>query len=243
MKYELYEVGGRVRDKFLGIPSKDVDYAVVIETSETNVEKVFEEFKRKLILDNYQIHFDYLETLTIRAKFPKGHKHEGLGADFVICRNEIGYIKGTRKPRVVLGTLLEDLMRRDFTVNAMAESVDGIIIDPFKGQKDLLNRMLRTPLDTAGSFNDDPLRVLRAFRFAITKGLNFSDDIITAIRLFQADKINVVSTERVRAELEKMFKHNTSLSLRYLRWLEDMNPRLFSNLFRDGLWLMPTSKR
>ena len=240
MKYELYEVGGRVRDKFLGIPSKDVDYSVVIDSPETNVMKVFSDFLQQLRDDGYTIHVDYPETLTVKAKFPKGHKHQGLDADFVVCRNEIGYIKGTRKPNVILGTLLEDLLRRDFTVNAMAEAIDGTIVDPFNGERDLLWRVLRTPSDTSASFNDDPLRILRAFRFAVTKGLNFSDDIVNAIKLFQADKMNTVSTERVRNELEKMLKHDTSLSWRYLRWLEDMNPKLFYNLFRDDLWLMPS---
>lgn len=245
MKYELYEVGGRVRDKFLGIPSKDVDYSVVIEHQKgwgSNVEIIFGLFCNQLEKEGFTIHVRYPETLTVKAKFPKGHKHQNLDADFVVCRNEIGYIKGTRQPNVVLGTLLEDLLRRDFTVNAMAEAIDGTIVDPFNGQGDLLRRVLRTPSDTVASFNDDPLRILRAFRFAVTKGLNFSDDIVNAVKLFQADKMNTVSTERVRNELEKMFKHDTSLSWRYLRWLEDMNPKLFSNLFRDGLWLMPTTK-
>lgn len=240
MNYKLYEVGGRVRDRLLGIPSSDVDYSVVIETNETDLDEIFNTFQVLLMDDGYEIHIAYRDTLTIKAKFPKGHQHEGLTADFVICRNEIGYIKGTRQPRVVLGTLLEDLIRRDFTVNAMAEAEDGSIIDPFNGQKDLLHKVLRTPTDTVSSFNDDPLRILRAFRFAVTKGLNWSDDIVTAIKLFQADKMDVISVERIRAELEKMFKHDTITSWRYLRWLEDMNPKLFNSLFRDGMWLSPS---
>lgn len=243
MKYKLYEVGGRVRDRFLGIESNDVDYSVVIDTNETDVTKVHNQFVAELKKQGYGVHIDYPETLTTKAKFPKGHKHEGLTADFVICRNEIGYIAGTRQPRVVLGTLLEDLLRRDFTVNAMAEAEDGSIIDPFGGEKDLLFKVLRTPSDTVASFNDDPLRILRAFRFAVTKDLNWSDDIVTAIKLFHPEKMDVISMERIRAELEKMFKHDTLKSWRYLRWLEDMNPKLFSSLFRDGMWLLPTTKR
>lgn len=244
MKYELYEVGGRVRDKLLGLPSNDVDYSVVIvDTLMEKIEDTFHSFAQQLELEGYEIYVKTPECFTIRARFPKNHKHSGLTADFVLARKENSYIKGTRKPNSELGTLRDDLERRDFTVNAMAESVNGDIIDPFGGQKDLILRTLRTPKDTASSFNDDPLRILRAMRFAITKGLNFSGDIVTAIRLFQEEKMDVVSTERIRGELEKMFKHNTSLSFRYMRWLEDMNPLLFHNIFREGLWFLPTTKK
>lgn len=245
MKYELYEVGGRVRDKFLGLPSKDVDYSVVITAPEYThkiIDTEFNAFVEQIKSEGFQVFVETPDCFTVRAKFPKNHKHSGLDADFVLARNEIGYIKGTRKPNIVLGTLYDDLVRRDFTVNAMAEDVNGNIIDPFGGQRDLLNKILRTPTDAAISFNDDPLRILRAFRFGITKGLGFSDDIINAIELFEPDKMNVVSTERIINELEKMFKHNTSLSLRMLRWLEDMNPKLFYNIFREGMWLLPTTK-
>lgn len=245
MKYELYEVGGKIRDELLGLTSNDVDYSVVVvgaEYSHKIIETEFEDFCFQIEKEGFKIHVAYPETLTVKAKFPDSHKYSG-DADFVIARKEIGYIKGTRQPEVRLGTLMDDLGRRDFTVNAMAKGIEGNIIDPFGGQVDLMKGLLRTPEHAAASFNDDPLRILRAFRFAVTKNLSFSEGLVDAIKLFQADKMDVVSIERIQSELTKMFKHSTSLSWTYLRWLEDINPALFKSLFRDGLWLIPTTKR
>jgi poly(A) polymerase len=244
MKYELYEVGGRVRDKLLGLKSNDVDYSVVItSTLLSEMQDIFESFVIQIKSEGFKVFVETPDCFTVRAKFPKGHVHEGLDADFVLARKEDGYIKGTRKPNVVLGTLMDDLLRRDFTVNAMAEDVDGNIIDPFGGQNDLINRLLKTPTDAAVSFNDDPLRIMRAFRFAITKSFGFSDSIIDAINLFDPNKMDVVSTERIRAELTKMFKQDTSLSLNSLAWLSSVNSGLYNNILRDGLWLEPTTKK
>lgn len=247
MKYKLYEVGGRVRDKFLGLKSKDIDYSVVIDNhkwwgEEPDVNVVFGLFAQQVKKEGYQVFVETPDCFTVRALFPKDHKHAGLVADFVLARKEGGYIKGTRKPEVSLGTLRDDLERRDFTVNAMAEDEDGNIIDLFGGQKDLQNGILRTIGDTAESFNDDPLRILRAFRFAVTKGLNFSDDMVDTIRLFQPDKMSVVSTERIVSELETMFKFDTALTFSYLKWLDDINPALFREILRDGMWFLPTMR-
>lgn len=247
MRYELYEVGGRVRDKFLGIPSKDVDYSVVVPHHDgwgdnPDVNIVFGLFVNQLRDEGFKIWLTTPDMFTVRAKFPAGHKNEGLDADFVLARKEGDYIVGTRKPKVTLGTLHDDLERRDFTVNAMAEDIDGNIVDPFGGQRDLQQGILRTIGDTAQSFNDDPLRILRMFRFAITKNLNFSGEAVNTIKLFQPTKMNVVSTERIANELERMFKHDTPLTFSYLKWLDDMNPALFRNILRDGMWFLPTMK-
>lgn len=245
MNYELYEVGGRVRDKFLGVDSKDVDYSVVVHPSWSimPVDEVFERFVTQIKSEGFKVFVETPDCFTVRAKFPKGHVHEGLDADFVLARKEEYYDTSSRKPVVELGSLHDDLSRRDFTVNAMAETITGEIVDPFNGQRDLMLRTLKTPHNTVESFNDDPLRILRAFRFCITKGFDFSDDIVNAIKLFHPDKMRVVSQERISSELFKMFKHDTVITLRYLRWLEDMNPYLFKELFKDGLWLMPTNKK
>ena len=246
MNYELFEVGGRVRDKFLGVDSKDIDFTVVLELYGDELqmtdEEIFDKFCTHIMLQGFAIFLETPDCFTVRAKFPKGHQHEGLTADFVIARKEDGYYPDTRKPKTTFGTLEDDLKRRDFTVNALAETAQGDIIDLFDGMSHLRNRLLRTPVDSVVSFNDDPLRILRAFRFAITKGLNFSDDIATAIKLFQPEKMFVVSQERIREELTKMFKHDTLITLRYLRWLEDMNPMLHKVILDNGMWLMPTTK-
>jgi poly(A) polymerase len=246
MKYELYEVGGRVRDKLLGLQSNDVDYSVVIEHHAgwgTDVNIVFALFVQQIKSEGFKVFVETPDCFTVRAKFPKGHVHEGLDADFVLARREDGYIKGTRKPNVVLGTLMDDLLRRDFTVNAMAEDMGGNIIDPFGGQNDLMKGLIKTPTDAGVSFNDDPLRILRALRFGITKGFAYSHEVISAISLFEPSRMDVVSTERIRAELTKMFKHDTSLSLTFLSWLQRINYKLYDNILRDGLWLEPTTKK
>lgn len=242
MDYKLFEVGGRIRDHFLGLKSKDIDYSVVIENRDYYpIEDVFWSFSDQLKSEGYEVFLETESCFTIRAKFPEDHIHSGI-ADFVLARKELGYIKGTRQPEVVLGTLEDDLRRRDFTVNAMAKDIDGNIIDLFGGQKDLQNKILRTPEDTAVSFNDDPLRILRAIRFAITKDLDFSDEMWRAIDAFNAEKMSVVSTERIREELYKCFKFDTLKTFEYLRILCLSNYELYKSFFKGGLWLEPTTK-
>ena len=243
MKYKLYECGGKVRDELLGLQSKDIDYSVVIEESNyINIEDVFKEFSYEIKQEGFDIFLETPDCFTIRAMFPKNHVHAGLVADFVLSRRECGYKKGTRKPYVELGSLKDDLERRDFTINAMALDSDGNIIDLFGGQKDLLNGVLRTPLDTVVSFNDDPLRILRAFRFSVTKGLGFSDEVVNAIATFSPNKMSVVSGERIREELIKMFKFDTLYTLQMLRWLEGVNSGLYLKIFEGDMWLLPTNK-
>jgi tRNA nucleotidyltransferase/poly(A) polymerase len=111
---------------------------------------------------------------TIRAKFPADHKFAKLDADFVMARKEVGYVEGTRRPILELGTLEDDLIRRDFTVNAMAEDEDGNLIDLFNGQIDLQRMVLITPKAPKITFDEDPLRIIRAIRFSITKGFSLT---------------------------------------------------------------------
>lgn len=244
MKYTLYEVGGAVRDTFLGLTSKDIDYSVVIDNPEQykTPEEAFQEFSKTIKAEGYEVFLETEDCFTIRARFPKTSPYATLVADFVLARREEGYIKGTRKPNVVLGTLEDDLLRRDFTVNALARDLDGNIIDIFGGQKDLMSKILRTPTDTNVSFNDDPLRLLRALRFCVTKGFSLSDDITNAIVLFDSDKMEVVSDERIREELTKMFKFDTFKTLAILNWLFEVNNRLHFRLFEGGMWLKPTTE-
>jgi poly(A) polymerase len=243
MKYKLYEVGGKVRDYFLGIESKDVDYSVVLEEPEafTSPLNAFYVFRDELLLEGFEIFLESPDSFTIRARFPESHKYTGV-ADFVISRKETGYIKGTRQPIVELGTLHDDLIRRDFTVNAMATDDSGNLIDPFGGQVDLKNRILRTPTDATVSINNDPLRILRAMRFSITKSMGISDDITQAIHLFDADKMKVVSEERIREELHKMFMADTQRSLHLLRWLQFLNGHLYDHIIGGNIRLEPTMK-
>lgn len=245
MKYKLYEVGGKVRDYFLGLSSKDVDYSVVIEDRHhySSPREAFDTFSRTLVKEGFEIFLETPDVFTIRAKFPKDHKYSGV-ADFVIARKEVSYGKLSRKPNVVLGTLEDDLLRRDFTVNAMAIDDEGNLIDLFNGAQDLRDGVLRTPSDAAISFNSDPLRILRAMRFAITKDLLWSDEIIDAIKLFDSKRMSkLVSNERIREELFKMFKSDTIKSLDLLVWIGEHNKNLYSAILNSDIRLEPTMKK
>jgi len=241
--FKFYEVGGCVRDEIMGIKSKDIDYTVVANSKITkgfSVDEVFNSLHAWLLTAGYTIWLSTPSCFTIRAKFPEDHPHEGVTADFVLARKEIGYKPGTRQPIVTVGTLLDDLERRDFTVNAMARDIDGNLFDPFNGMEDIKNKVLRTPLPCTKTFNDDPLRILRAIRFSITKGFLLSDTIHYEIDNFNyIEKMNVVSEERIREELHKCFKHNSFLTIVTL-----FNyPKLMEYIFNfTKLWLCPTTK-
>lgn len=244
MKYTLYEVGGRIRDYYLGLESKDIDYSVVLTNPElfSNALEALNALGEQLTREGFEVFTTKPETFTVKAKFPEGHEHSGV-ADFVLSRKEMGYISGTRVPLVELGDLMDDLVRRDFTVNAMARTRNGDVIDPFGGMGDLLNKVLKTPSDTFKSFNNDPLRILRGMRFSVTKGLDFSDQVIHAIMLFDANKMDVVSHERIREELTLMFKYDTKKTLQLLRWLYVTNEALYNKILEGDMWFMPTNKQ
>jgi poly(A) polymerase len=244
IQYQLYEVGGKIRDFYLGIESKDVDYSVVLTHPDIfpNATEALHAFSKQLEEEGFEVFLITPETFTIKAKFPKDHKYSGV-ADFVIARKEVGYVYGTRTPIVQLGSLIDDLERRDFTVNAMAKDDSGLLIDPFGGARDLLDKVLKTPSDSFRSFNEDPLRILRAMRFSVTRGLSFSDQIIHAIMLFDSSKMSVVSEERIRAELHQMFKKDTLQTLDLLRWLYVSNNALYKVILGGDTWLEPTNKQ
>lgn len=238
--FKFYEVGGKIRDEILGLQSKDVDYVAVPNDNlldrYQSAHKMFVVLETYLTNERFEIFLSTPDCFTVRAKFPKGHKYQGV-ADFVMARKEIGYVEGTRTPIVVPGTLKDDLERRDFTVNAMAKGEDGVIIDLFDGMKDLEKMVLSTPLPTKQTFDDDPLRVLRAIRFAITKGFSLKHLDYYINNYDYENKMKVVSSERIREELYKCFKHDT------MDTLDTLNdyPRLKRYIFENKLmWLKPT---
>ena len=243
-KFKFYEVGGKVRDEILGLESKDIDYVAVprpeLLQEISNAPDMFVELHRFLTEEKFEIFLSTPECYTIRARFPKGHKYQGV-ADFVMARKELGYIPGTRTPNVQPGTLFDDLQRRDFTLNALAKDEEGKIIDPFGGLEDLKSGILVTPMDCEITFNDDPLRILRAIRFSITKGFEIPREMWHTIYHYDyTNKMEVVSTERIREELFKCFKYNTLETLEKLRQF----PHLTEYIFRDGtLWLKPTMEK
>lgn len=242
---KIFKVGGCVRDAFLGIDSKDIDFTFVLDNLDQTVEQGFLEMEKWMSDQGFQIFLSVPEMFTIRAKFPTNHKFAKLDADFVMARKEIGYVEGTRRPILELGTLEDDLMRRDFTLNAMAEDEDGNIIDLFNGRNDLKHGILRTPLDAKITMMDDPLRILRAIRFSITK--NFTIDSLIWIAMKQPEILEkletTVSGERIREEIFKMMKHNTVGTIKLLNEIdENIIPGFLGLVFSNGLWLNPTFK-
>ena len=242
---QIFEVGGCIRDELLGLNSKDIDFTFVCENSQS-VEEGWGEMVTWMMDRGFEIFLQTPDCFTIRAKFPVGHQHEGLVADFVMARKEVGYVEGTRRPILELGTLEDDLVRRDFTVNAIARDIEGNLIDPFGGVEDLKAEILRTPTDAKITMMDDPLRILRALRFSLTKGLEIHTDIVEAMLQPEIlDKLaQTVSQERIREEVAKMMKFDT---VKTMKMLVDVDQKLIPGLleltFKDNMWLEPTTKK
>lgn len=247
--YKLYKVGGCVRDALLGVQSKDIDFTFEFQDKNAplNMKGWYEEMNDILTGEGFEIFLEVPEAFTTRARFPVGHQYEKLTADFVLARKESYPNPETRMPVVEIGTLYDDLKRRDFTVNAIAEDEDGNLIDPFDGQGALKKKTLRCPVDAKTSFNDDPLRMLRALRFSITKKLFMSPEILKIITT-DIDMWNkfavVVSQERIREELLKMMKFNTVDSIALLVEIDRKSPvNILKRIFGEDMWLIPTTKQ
>ncbi len=192
---EAYVIGGFVRDYLLKIKKDEADIDIVTVGSGI---KLAESVAQKLRIR---------KSLTIYKNFGTAlMRYHGINYEFVGARKE-SYHRDSRKPVVEEGSLVDDQNRRDFTINAMAIALHGKeygkLLDPFNGQKDLVARMIRTPLDPSFTFSDDPLRMLRAIRFA--SQLDFDIDPVTfeGIRN-NVSRIGIVSQERITYELEKI---------------------------------------
>ncbi len=226
MKPKFYIVGGYVRDYLLRAKSKDIDFAVEADS--------YEDMKKAIEARGCSIKLEKPEYATVRAVDPV---HGGV--DFVLCRKDGYYSDGRRPDSVQPGTLMDDLSRRDFTINAMAMEEDGTIIDYFNGQADLINKKLHTVGDAKVRLNEDSLRILRAIRFCITKKFSFSNDLAWEMLCDDTiDNLKNISEERVREELYKMFKFDTWETFDVLNQqyrVRDAIKRYFPNF-----WLKPT---
>lgn len=242
---QIYEVGGCVRDEIIGVHTNDIDFTFVLDNTDQTVDEGWDEMLSHLKTEGFKIFLETKDCFTVRAKFPKGHVNEGLVADFVMARKEVGYILGTRKPILELGTLEDDLRRRDFTLNALAKDLDGTIVDLFEGRKHLEEGILVTPLNPVKTFFDDPLRMIRALRFSITKGFEIDSEVWDA--MFEPGLIEhlkkVVSKERIQGEVSKMMKHDTVSTLRLLAKIDKIEPKLLEVMFGGDIWLLPSTKK
>ena len=194
---ECYVVGGYVRDIFLERPSNDIDVVVVGSGI-----KVAEELKRML---GRKAHLSVFRNFgTAQVKFRQ--KGKEIEVEFVGARKE-SYSHDSRKPIVEDGTLEDDQNRRDFTINAMAiclnKSRFGELVDPFNGLADLEDGIIATPLEPDITFSDDPLRMMRCIRFATQLNFQIEDETFVALERM-ADRIKIVSGERIKDELNKI---------------------------------------
>ncbi|HIW65934.1 MAG TPA: CCA tRNA nucleotidyltransferase [Candidatus Alistipes intestinipullorum] len=186
-----FVVGGYVRDYYLGRPSTDID-VVVVGSGIALAEALGRELHTKVSV------FKTFGTAMVRAG--------GIEVEFVGARRE-SYTRDSRKPEVEPGTLEDDQRRRDFTINAMAWSLNsatfGELVDPFDGMSDLDECIIRTPCDPDITFSDDPLRMMRAVRFASQLGFTIEPATFDAIGR-NAERIRIVSRERIIVEMNKI---------------------------------------
>ncbi len=186
-----FVIGGYVRDYYLRRPCTDIDVVVA-----GNGVEIAEALGKKLHTPVSV--FKTFGTAMLRA--------DGMEVEFVGARKE-SYSRESRKPAVSAGSIEDDQLRRDFTINALAWSLNaadfGMLVDPFNGMKDLDSCIIRTPCDPDVTFSDDPLRMIRGIRFAAQLGFDIAVETFDAI-VRNSHRISIVSKERIIAELNKI---------------------------------------
>lgn len=206
MDREVYVVGGYVRDIFLNRPSSDIDFVTVgsgIELATAIAQRL-----------------NHGKGLSVYANYGTAQiKYHDLELEFVGARRE-SYSRDSRNPIVEDGTLEDDQNRRDFTINALAICLNkdrfGELVDPFNGIVDLHNKIIRTPLDPDITFSDDPLRMMRAIRFASQLDFSILPETFEAI-MRNRQRIEIITKERINEELSKIMRSKRpSVGLRLL---------------------------
>ena len=189
---ETYVIGGYVRDLLLHRPSQDIDIVVQgngIALAEATAQKL-----------------GHLKVSVFKNFGTAMFRYKGTEIEFVGARKE-SYRSDSRKPLVEAGTIDDDQKRRDFTINALAISLNkkdyGRLVDPFKGLQHLQERLIKTPLEPGITFSDDPLRMMRAIRFATQLNFKIEENTFKAIRA-NKDRLTIISTERIMDEFNKI---------------------------------------
>ena len=202
---ECYVIGGYVRDRIMGRPFKDDVDILVVGSGIDFATKVGEQVHSKVA-----VYKSFGTAMLV---------YEGINVEFVGARKE-SYRSDSRNPIVENGTLQDDQLRRDFTINAMAYSLNensfGQLLDPFDGLADIELKIIRTPLDPSITFSDDPLRMLRAIRFATQLKFKIDVKAIQAIAS-QIERIKIISKERITDEINKIIlAEKPSIGFKYL---------------------------
>lgn len=189
---EIFLVGGFVRDLMLGRESHEMDFLVLgdgIEFANSFAETLG------------------IKSITVYKNFGTAHfKYENISMEFVGARKE-SYKSESRKPYVSSGSFSDDISRRDFTINTLAISLNrtnfGEVIDAYDGLKDIHNKIIKTPIDSLITFNDDPLRIMRAFRFAAQLNFELHGSVLDAANKLR-NRLSIISQERITDELLKI---------------------------------------
>lgn len=206
---EIYLVGGYIRDKLLGMQSHDMDFATNCLPEETFV-----------ILEKANLHPHKIGW----AFGTVGCVHNGYEYHITTYRKNESYTRNSRRPVVKWGeTIMDDLKRRDFTINAIAMDCNGDFIDPFNGQEHIKQKLLQTPIEPDRAFSDDPLRMLRAIRFRCKLGFQYSAEIQEAL-YDNMHKVLTLSNERIVDELNKiLISNDVDIGLEDLRRYKLLN--------------------
>ncbi|QFG12280.1 tRNA nucleotidyltransferase [Arthrobacter phage Racecar] len=235
----LYLVGGAVREIVRGYPEKVKDWDFAVEADS------FTAMRDWLKENDFEIFLETPEYLTIRARIPKqGFEFAGMDLknktfDFTLCRTESDYTDGRHPDLVEVGTIEQDLSRRDFTMNAIAMDPSGALIDPFNGSEDIQNKVIRL-VGGEERLMEDSLRMLRAVRFSVQLGFRMQADLFEFLHDGKHKYLlDVVSRDRIRDELHKAFKINTLETLETLEKFHWMIPYFFE---KGDMWLEPTFK-
>jgi len=213
---KLYEVGGKVRDELMGKTSNDVDYVIVGST--------IEEVKEYLDGNGFITYAFKPECNTFRCKFPKDHPtYPNHLADFT----------------VVIGDLIDDLKRRDFTINAIAKDVEtGEIIDPLHGHDHIGYGLLICPTDPMDTLKSDPIRIIRALRFCYLFKLQMDYELLESVKNFQYSDFFIGKTDRLVRELKKL---DLSGKLFVFNQLKELNEPIF-DWINSNIKLTPSKR-
>jgi len=214
-KIKMFRVGGCVRDEILGKKSKDIDYSVEAPSFEIMITHLKEM--------GVEIWKEFPEYFTARGKL------RGEAVDFVLCRKDGAYRDNRRPDSVEIGTLFDDLARRDFTMNAIAiDDETGKYIDPFDGEMHLRAGLIEV-VGSIDRLREDPLRIMRALRFSSTHGFTMSERVRDFIK-YEFHLLGNISRERIKDEMNKMFEHDIDMAFAFMRDWDFVFEFVFKNL-------------